>query len=228
MAEAFKHLINADAIDAIGAIGAIGPHLARAGLGFERQGFERQAFEQQALAGLDTLELKARVMQVARARVATLPADVHRAADILEASLGPAGQGDDLAGLRTSDAGLAGWAVWPLSEAIALLAAEQHPARGPQALHAMTQRLTAEFAIRPFLVRHPALAFATLSRWADDPGAHVRRLVSKGWVITLAPAEQRQMRKRHSFKPVTTRRYPPGAHRIDLRINGQVRAVAGF
>ena len=52
--------------------------------------------------------------------------------------------------------------------------------------------------------------------------------VFKGWVITLAPGEQRQLHKRHSFKPVSTRRYHPGAHRIDLRINGQVLAEAGF
>ena len=373
MAEAFKHLINAEAIRDIGL------HLARAG-----PGFDRRVFEQQALAGLDGLALKARVMQVAHALVASLPADVHRAASLLEASLGPAGQGDDLAGLRTSSAGLAGWPVWPLTEAITLLAARQHPARGLQALHAMTQRLTAEFAIRPFLIHHPEIGFATLARWADDPSAHVRRLVSegsrprlpwglrlhdlvsnpsptlpllarlqddpspyvrrsvanhlndiakdhpaliaqwlqqhlagaspdrqallrhasrtlikqgdaavlaawglaaafigdgtlglsatqgavgdvvglhiglhsrarqaqklvvdyavhyvkahggstpkvfKGWVITLAPGEQRQLHKRHSFKPVSTRRYHPGAHRIDLRINGQVLAEAGF
>ncbi len=66
--------------------------------------FDQPAFEQAALAGLDKLELKARVMQVAHALVATLPADVGLACDWLEASLG---------GLRTSDAGLAGWAIWP-------------------------------------------------------------------------------------------------------------------
>lgn len=170
MAEPFKLLINPAAIT------AIGHHVARAGGGR----FDRSGFEQQATAGLDTLELKARVMQVARALVAALPAEVDQAAGLLEASLGPAGVGDDLSGLRTTDAGLAGWPVWPLTEAIALMAAGHAPARGLQALHAMTQRLSAEFAIRPFLVQHPRLGFETLARWAHDPSAHVRRLVSEG------------------------------------------------
>ncbi len=373
MAEAFKHLINATVVSSIGA------HLQRVW-----PDLDRAAFERQAVLGLDTLELKARVMQVARALVAKLPADVDRAAGILEATLGPAGVGDDLAQLRSSNAGLAGWPVWPLSEAIALLAAEHHPERGLQALHAMTQRLTAEFAIRPFIVHHPALALATLQRWVADPSAHVRRLVSegsrprlpwglrlqalvqdpsptmpllralqddpsayvrrsvanhlndiakdhptliarwlaehlpaapverqallrhasrslikagdaavlaawglgaayrgsvalalspttlavgdtlllrvdlqsnsrapqrlaidyavhhvkagghttpkvfKGWVIDLAPGERRQLLKRHSMKAITTRRYHPGQHAVDLRINGQVLAEAHF
>jgi len=169
MAEPFKLLINPGVVDAIA-------HHVRRGA----SGFDAAAFRQQALAGLDGLELKARVMQVAHALVATLPADVDRAAGALEAALGPPGVGDDLAQLRTSDAGLAGWAVWPLTEAIALLAADVAPERGLQALHAMTQRLTAEFAIRPFLIRHPALGLATLGRWVADPSAHVRRLVSEG------------------------------------------------
>ncbi len=168
MAEPFKNLINAEVVQ------AIGHHLQRADAGLDRRGFETRA-----LAGLDALELKARVLHVADALVATLPADVDRAAGLLEASLGPPGAGDDLSALRTSERGLAGWAVWPLTEAIARMAIDA-PERGLAALHAMTQRLTAEFAIRPFIVRHPALCFATLARWVKDPSAHVRRLVSEG------------------------------------------------
>jgi 3-methyladenine DNA glycosylase AlkC len=149
-------------------------HLQRVAPKFDRRGFEARAG-----AGLEALELKARVLQVADALVATLPDDVDRAAGLLEASLGPPGAGDDLSGLRTSEQGLAGWAVWPLSEAVARIAIDA-PERGLAALHAMTQRLTAEFAIRPFIVRHPALCFATLARWTGDPSAHVRRLVSEG------------------------------------------------
>ena len=168
MAEPFKHLINADVVRSIGS------HLQRVD-----PGFNRREFEARARAGLDALELKARVLHVADALVAALPADVDRAAGHLEASLGPAGQGDDLSALRTSEGGLGGWAVWPLTEAIARIAIDA-PERGLAALHAMTQRMTAEFAIRPFIVRHPALCFATLARWTADPSAHVRRLVSEG------------------------------------------------
>jgi len=377
MAEPFKNLIDAAAVQ------AIAHHVQRAWPGFDQNGFS-----QQALAGLDALALKARVLQLARALVAHLPADVDRACGILEASLGPAGaadsHGDDLSGLRTSAAGLAGWPVWPLTEAVALLAVWPAPERGLLALQAMTQRLTAEFAIRPFFIHHPQTSLRTVGGWLGHPSAHVRRLVSegsrprlpwglrlqalvadpsptlpwlqqlqddpsayvrrsvanhlndiakdhpalvadwlaqhlrgasaertallrhasrglvkagdaavlaawglglawqgrvalalspaalavgdvlalqlhlhstaatpqrlaidyavhhvkagghttpkvfKGWVLTLAPGEVRQLVKRHSLKAVTTRRYHPGAHRVDVRINGQVLAEAGF
>ena len=372
MAEPFKNMLNA------GVVQAIGHHLQRVDAGIDRRGFEARA-----LAGLDALELKARVLHVADALVAALPVDVDRAAGLLEATLGPPGAGDDLGALRTSEQGLGGWAVWPLTEAIARLAIDA-PERGLAALHAMTQRMTAEFAIRPFIVRHPALCFATLGRWVADPSAHVRRLVSegsrprlpwglrlqalvvdpsptlpllaalqddpsayvrrsvanhlndiardhptriaewltrhlpgasaerrallrhacrtlvkqgdaavlaawglgqafrgeasftvaparvavggeltlnlllrssspkpqrlvidyavhhmkadgsttpkvfKGWTLELGPREERALARRHSFKPVTTRRYYPGAHAVDLRINGKVLGEAAF
>jgi 3-methyladenine DNA glycosylase AlkC len=75
--------------------------------------------------------------------------------------------------------GLAGWVVWPLGEFVARRGLD-HPQRALAALHAMTQRFSAEFAIRPFIERHPALVFDTLHRWTRDPSPHVRRLVSEG------------------------------------------------
>ena len=54
------------------------------------------------------------------------------------------------------------------------------PERALAALHAITQRFTAEFAIRPLIVQHPVWFFTTLQRWTADPSAHVRRLVSEG------------------------------------------------
>jgi 3-methyladenine DNA glycosylase AlkC len=57
---------------------------------------------------------------------------------------------------------------------------QTQPERALATLHALTQRFTAEFAIRPFIVQHPALVFGTLQRWVADPSPHVRRLVSEG------------------------------------------------
>jgi 3-methyladenine DNA glycosylase AlkC len=54
------------------------------------------------------------------------------------------------------------------------------PVRALELLRALTQRFSAEFALRPFIARHPELAFATLRRWARDPSPQVRRLVSEG------------------------------------------------
>jgi 3-methyladenine DNA glycosylase AlkC len=48
------------------------------------------------------------------------------------------------------------------------------------AQHALTQRFTAEFSIRPYLERHPEATLARLREWARDPSPHVRRLVCEG------------------------------------------------
>ena len=175
MAEPFKNLINPEIAQ------QIGHHLQQAW-----PAFDRAHFEQRALAGLDALELKARVLHICAALEHTLPADFHAAADILQASLKrvppPQASHDpdkELGAMTTDDTGLAGWALWAFGEYVAKRGIA-HPERALTALHAITQRFTAEFAIRPFIVQHPDLTLATLSQWVDDPSAHVRRLVSEG------------------------------------------------
>jgi hypothetical protein len=59
-------------------------------------GLEPASVTHQPLEGLDRLELSVRVMQVAQALVAHLPADADRACGMLEASLGAR----------------AGWSTW--------------------------------------------------------------------------------------------------------------------
>ena len=163
-----KNLINAQTVrDAA-------HHLARAW-----PAFPRKSFESLALAGLEALELKARVLHLSVALQASLPSDFERAAAVLEASLAPPPEDDTLDALRSSEAGLAGWAVWPMTEFVARCGLNR-PERALRSLHALTQRSTAEFAIRPFIEQHPTLTFATLEEWTHDPSAHVRRLVSEG------------------------------------------------
>jgi 3-methyladenine DNA glycosylase AlkC len=54
-----------------------------------------------------------------------------------------------------------------------------HLPEAMQAQHALTQRFTAEFSLRPFLQAHTQATLAHLSQWASDPNAHVRRAVSE-------------------------------------------------
>lgn len=375
MAEPFKNLINPARVAEAAA------HLQRAWPDFDAARFVALATQ-----GLEALEMKARAMQIAAALQATLPADFDAAAAVIEAALAPIAEPDDAlqpGWAGTAAEGLSGWMLWPVGEYIARQGLDQ-PHRALAALQALTQRFTAEFAIRPFIVRHPALVFETLAQWVHHPSAHVRRLVSegsrprlpwglrlqalvadpgptlpllralqddasesvrrsvanhlndiakdhpalvaawlaehlpeapparrallrhasrslvkagdaavlaawgqatplhgratlalspariavgdaltltvtlastqpqpqhlvvdyavhhakaaghttakvfKGWVIALAPGEQRSLVKRHSFKPVTVRRYHAGTHAVDLRVNGQVLARADF
>ncbi len=155
MAEPFKNLIHRELVARIAA------RLHQAGPGFDRKRFTELAAE-----GLETLELKARAMQLADALEATLPDDFGRAGALLQAAM----EGDE---------GLEGWALWPVGEYVARRGLHE-PARALALLHRLTQRFSAEFAIRPFIVHHPALVFETLARWTTDPSEHVRRLVSEG------------------------------------------------
>ena len=167
MPEPFKNLIHR------GTVADLGRHLGRTAAGFDAARFA-------ALAdGLEALEFKGRAQHLAAALVQTLPQDFDAAAAAIEAALGPPGDGHEGATSPTGDAGLGGWAVWPLAEFVALRGLA-HPQRALATLHALTQRFTAEWAIRPFLERHPALVLETLARWTRDPSAHVRRLVSEG------------------------------------------------
>ncbi len=45
---------------------------------------------------------------------------------------------------------------------------------------------------------------------------------------TLGPGESIVVGRAHSFRPITTRRYYPGGHRIDVRVNGRVVGEAEF
>lgn len=45
---------------------------------------------------------------------------------------------------------------------------------------------------------------------------------------TLAPGERITVSKKHSFKPITTRRYYPGAHALEIQVNGVVYAQQTF
>lgn len=165
--EPFKNLLNPALVQ------EAAQHLRR-----HWRGFDAAAFTAQATRGLEALEMKARAMQICAALEATLPADFDRAAGLLESALAPMA-GDEVAGPPGLGLGLRGWILWPAGEYIARHGLAQ-PERALAALHALTQRFTAEFAIRPLIVQHPALCFATLQRWTADPSAHVRRLVSEG------------------------------------------------
>jgi 3-methyladenine DNA glycosylase AlkC len=168
MAEPFKNWID----EALVRVAA--RHLQRV-----HAAFPARRFVQQATAGLDALELKQRVRHLAACLADALPEDFAAAASVLERSLAPPRADTEVGKLAATDEGLAGWIVWPMTEYVASAGLDQ-PQRALQALHALTQRSTAEFAIRPFLVAHEQLTLRTLHGWTRDPSVHVRRLVSEG------------------------------------------------
>jgi 3-methyladenine DNA glycosylase AlkC len=133
--------------------------------------FDADAFLRDALVadgGLEPLELRDRVRHLARHLRAHLPPFPEALRALV--ALRPADAAD-----RTDGAFLA----WPVLHAIEDGGLD-HPIESLDALAALTGWFSAEFAVRPYLVRHPELAWATLERWAGSPDPHLRRLASEG------------------------------------------------
>lgn len=134
--------------------------------------FRSDAFVRSALDGYDALELMPRGKKIAHALRQYLPEDYAQAAAILMDSLHqPHG--------RDMGQSLASFLFMPHTQFVAAYGLA-HFDISMQAQHALTQRFTAEFSIRPFLEHHPEATLRQLRRWATDPSPHVRRLVSEG------------------------------------------------
>jgi 3-methyladenine DNA glycosylase AlkC len=150
--------------------------------------FPAEAFLVDALDGYAPLALLDRGRQVARALARHLPQDFETAADIVIASLGPKLE-------RTENNGMAPFFYLPHTMFVSDNGIARFEA-SMRALYELTQRFTAEMAIRPFIVKDTERTLARLRDWSGDPNVHVRRLVSEGtrprlpWAMRL-PAFQR-------------------------------------
>ncbi len=167
MPEPFKNFINPALVPA-----------AAAQLLRQHAAFDAKAFCERICPHLEALELKARAMLIADVLEQLLPQDFDAAARMIEGALAPVDTGETSA-FASSEHGLRGWILWPFGEYVARRGIA-HPERALAVLHALTQRFTAEFAVRPLIIAHPKLAYATMATWANDPSEHVRRLVSEG------------------------------------------------
>ncbi|MFZ4285521.1 DNA alkylation repair protein [Variovorax sp. HJSM1_2] len=134
--------------------------------------FPAKAFEQDALTGYDTLGLMPRGQHIANALQRHLPADYATAVQILlDSADQPHGRAPGLS--------LASFLYLPHTQFVATFGLG-HFEESMAAQHALTQRFTAEFSIRPFLQQHPEATLKRLAQWTQDPSEHVRRLVSEG------------------------------------------------
>ena len=134
--------------------------------------FDAQAFVRSATAGLDALELMARSTQIAQALSEFLPESFPEAAAILVASMG---EPDDKGGIE----GMGGFVHMPLLEWVSLAGIEE-PEVALDALEQMTKHFSAEFAIRPFIVRHQDVTMARMDAWSRSDDWRVRRLATEG------------------------------------------------
>lgn len=142
--------------------------------------FDATRFMQLANHQLDALSLMDRGRHIAKALQQTLPPVYGEALAILLATFTPAKT-------DTSDSGLAGFFYLPHSCFIGEygLSADDNHGEDPfeismAAQYALTQRFTAEFSIRPFLIARQTDTLDMLHIWLSDDSPHVRRLCSEG------------------------------------------------
>jgi 3-methyladenine DNA glycosylase AlkC len=140
--------------------------------------FNEKQFVRAASKNLQSLELKACSEQITRAMIRYLPDEFSSAAQILLASLCPV-DGGDIADLGIDESGIGGWAMMPMTHFVALRGQADF-AQSMDLLKEMTQRFSAEFDIRFFLLAAQKQTMVVLHEWAVDENYHVRRLASEG------------------------------------------------
>lgn len=130
------------------------------------------AFQKDATHNLEALELKQRSAQICAALGRHLPAGFEDAVAVLQQAMGPDDGGGGLEGFD-------GFAFMPFLDFIAAYGLEK-PHAALDAMEYMTRYFSAEFAVRPFILRYPDQALPRLLRWTAHPDWRVRRLASEG------------------------------------------------
>jgi 3-methyladenine DNA glycosylase AlkC len=165
--EPFKNVFNKDLIV------DIATHIKR-----HCSEFDEKQFITTANKDLETLELKARSLQITNALYATLPQDFEKTGQLLLCSLGKPIEDEHIIGDITKE-GISGWGIMPLAHLVGLYGLS-HLNLSLKILKEMTKRFTAEFDIRFFLINHQEATLDMLDTWTADTSLHVRRLVSEG------------------------------------------------
>lgn len=162
-------LLDGEAID------CLAHNVRRVHPGFDAEGFRRTAME-----GLAALGILQRGVHLARALRRHLPSEYSDAIAILMHSLTPPLTG-------TEDHGLAVFFYLPHVSFVAEYGLDpaHNGGRDPfevsmAAQYEITRRFSAEFCIRPYLVKWPGRTLERLMEWTRDPDPHVRRLCSEG------------------------------------------------
>jgi 3-methyladenine DNA glycosylase AlkC len=129
--------------------------------------FDAVDFTALTVPRLDGLELKARIDLIAGA---------------LWRALGDRDPAESLACLvevARAEPPIDGWAAWPLAAMVELFGLAR-PAEALDAMEHVTQRMSCEFAVRPFLRDHYDQTYARLLAFTEHPDERVRRLPSEG------------------------------------------------
>ena len=150
-----KDLFNPDTI------GIVAEAVAAESSGFDRRAFLAAVFDD----GWESRELKERMRHTTECLRAALPGDYEDALVVLVR-----------AGPHTADAGFPAMVMSDFVEVYGLDNFEPSVA----ALAVFTRTVSAEFAVRPFLVRYPEATLDQMMEWAQSDDPALRRLASEG------------------------------------------------
>lgn len=150
---ALKHMYNQSLLN------RVAQSLLRAYKKFDHQNFKK------LMPRLKSLEMKPRVRFIRDTIQQMLPAEYPAALKIILQS--------------AQDGTLSGFDLWPYTEFIQTYGIE-HPEISLDALKKITPLFTAEWAIRPFIIRDSVNAMKFLEACAKDKNHHVRRWASEG------------------------------------------------
>ena len=96
------------------------------------------------------------------------------------------------------------------------------------------------FVVAPDVVSFPGAVTVSLSGVLTEPAALVVDVVvhfvtvrgaspkTWKWSTRSHPAGPLALQRRYTLKPISTRRFQPGEHRVDLQVNGEQLASSSF
>jgi len=134
--------------------------------------FKVKSFFEEVEKGFEHLTFNERAEHIAQTLHLFLPNNYLEAIDIIEQSLGPIIQEEELEGCEC-------FYVMPLSIYVRMYGQNNYD-RSMQALKEMTMRFTSEWPIRSFIENNEKKSFEYFHLWAKNENCHVRRLVSEG------------------------------------------------
>ncbi len=134
--------------------------------------FNKEGFVASALVGYEEATLTGRGWKMAEAMRAHLPQDYKKAAEIILSSLGGKLEG-------TENLGMSVFLYLPHTFFVSKYGLDDFEL-SMHAQYELTQRFSAEFSIRTFLMQHTQKTLEVLEWWTQDASPHVRRLVSEG------------------------------------------------
>jgi len=150
-----------------------------------RSDFNSTAFIKKVDAGVDGLELKDRVELIADELNFHLESDYPEQLEVLLQILGP--ENDDETGMFKEY-----YWIMPIAKFVEKYGLD-HFDISMRAIEEITKRNTGEYAIRPFIEKHPEQTMARMETWSMDSNKHIRRLSSEGGRPRLPWATKLQM-----------------------------------